>query len=714
MSSSDNSEAGPSRLEKAWHLHCNIVILVKAGQWDAVEKRLNTKKVPRNKGVKRILNSIRQTDFKLLLQPDGRGRLPIHWACTRGDSLKKKAAKALIDAQPGSIRHRDSEGSTPLHILFCGCLKNTEVSKLLIQSYPEALTVRDVFGRTPMFHLVHCHLASYVNDEDFPARRLIPVLENLLSRGNCVDALTLPCGPIDEYRSPAEASNIGPSHTFPNLWRAPPMHRTPLYMMWHYAINANTPLWRSGRKAKINKKKMRVALLFLRCVYLKEVNGSFDFDLRRKNRVLRQLVKQARESKRFSAAPSSEIESSLDHGIMKSPQGTVNSASQREKENDVGTLESRVKEEECDIKSISVSDEEFTTASPLGLSILAQTKSGRSIMGEDFFGSSRLSVMSRISIPLSDFDEVGMTDDELQHKQTIPQRSGVGIEKQSSAARATKNFRREEKVEKFFGRLRSNSASDDSIDDDSQPQTYSFGRRRSSGIQMRYEPVADKVAESRHTTNHNIEASKQDGKNSIDLSEIEDHSFFEWMSSRKRRSNKQLIEQTKFRLTHATVTFHSLLPTSEILDMALKYCPYQLVKREAKTGYIPLHLAILKNAGYLIIKRLLETDISSAKIRTSEGQLPLHLALSQKDCDAETINCIFQAYPDAIKEKDPVSLLYPFMIPASLGKNNSTESTLKPRDDDGTQSSADAEDVKVLTNTYELLMLNPHIAEIDH
>mmetsp|Transcript_6032 Transcript_6032/g.11438 ORF Transcript_6032/g.11438 Transcript_6032/m.11438 type:complete len:697 (-) Transcript_6032:677-2767(-) len=695
MSLSDNSEAGPSRLEKAWHLNCNIVILVKAGQWDAVEKRLNTKKSPRNKRFKRILSSVRQTDFQLLMEPDGRGRLPIHWACTRGESLKKKALKALIDAQPGSVRHKDSEGSTPLHLLVCGCLRNTEISKLLIQSYPEALSVRDVFGRTPVFHLVHFHLASYINDEDFPARRLIPALENLLSKGTCVDALTLPCGPTDEYESPAEASNVGPSHTFPNLWRAPSMHRTPLYMMWHYAINANTPLWRSGKKAKIHKKKMRVALLFLRCVYLKEVNGSFDFDLRRKNRVLRQLVKQARESKRHFVTPSSDVES-VDDGIVKSPQSILSSTSPKEIENDSGTLNTSAREDECDIKSVSVSDDEFTATSPMGLSIWAQTKSARSMLGEDRLGSRRLSLLSRISIPLSEFDEVGVTDDE---KQSIP-------------AHATKPFSGHHIVQKSFGIIRSDSASDDSIGDDSHPRNFFLSRRSSFVFQRRNDLVADKFAESKNSSNNNIVKVKQDSKNSIDLSEIEDHSFFEWMSSRKRRSNKQLMEQTKFRLTHATITFHRMLPTLEILDMALKYCPYQLVKREAKTGCIPLHLAIIKNAGYVIIKRLLETNVSTAKIRTPEGQLPLHLALSQKYCDAQTINYIFQAYPDAIKERDPVSLLYPFMIPASLSKKESSKSTLQPRDDE-TNSNADAEDVKALTQSYELLMLNPHIAEIN-
>lgn len=713
MSSSENSEAGPTRLEKAWHLHSNIVILVKSGQWDAVEKRLNTKKSPRNKSVKRILHSIRKTDFKLLMEPDSRGRLPIHWACTRGNSLKKKALKALIDAQPRSIRHRDSEGSTPLHILCCGCLKNTELSKLLIETYPDALIVRDIFGRTPLFHLVHCHLANYVDDENFPARRLIPALENLLSRGNCVDALTLPCGPIGEYRSPAEASNVGPSHTFPNLWRAPPMHRTPLYMMWHYAINANTPLWRSAKKAKINKKKMRVALLFLRCVYLKEVNGSFDFDLRRKNRVLRQLVKQAKESKskRYSLTPSSDMES-VGNGAVKSPQSILSSMSQKEIENDAGTSESRAKEEECDIKSVSVSDEEFTIASPVGLSILTQTKSGISILGEDFFGSSRQSILSRISFPLSDFDEVGTTDDELQYRQRFTQRNTVGVEKPSISANLKKAWRRERRVKKTSSGMKSDSASDDSIADDMQPQNSFFGRKSSFDIQKRCEQVVDKFAETKLIHSNYIET-RNDGKNSIDLSEIEDNSFFEWMTSRKRRSNKQLIGQTKFRLTHATITFHRLLPTSEILDMALKYCPYQLAKKETKTGYIPLHLAILKNAGYLIIKRLLETDMSSARVRTSQGQLPLHLALSQNDCDAETINFIFQAYPDAIKERDPVSLLYPFMIPASLSQTQNSKSTLQPRDDE-TKSNADMEDVKALTKSYELLMLNPHIADMDH
>jgi len=163
---------------------------------------------------------------------------------------------------------------------------------------------------------------------------------------------------------------------------------------------------------------------------------------------------------------------------------------------------------------------------------------------------------------------------------------------------------------------------------------------------------------------------------------------------------------TKFRIIHAAITLHQCLPCEDILRISLKFCPHQLQTREEKTGFIPLHIAIIKNAGHGIIEKLIEFDIDTAQIRTWSDQLPLHLALAQPSCDMATLKCIFDAFPDAIKERDPGTKLYPFMIPAM-----STDERRILSINNNIPQVGRSEHVVAASKTFELLMLCPEICE---
>lgn len=168
----------------------------------------------------------------------------------------------------------------------------------------------------------------------------------------------------------------------------------------------------------------------------------------------------------------------------------------------------------------------------------------------------------------------------------------------------------------------------------------------------------------------------------------------------KKNNDKEVL--TKFRIIHAAITLHQWLPCEDILLISLKFCPHQLQTREEKTGFIPLHIAIIKNAGRGIVEKLIKYDKDTATIRTKSGQLPLHLALAQPSYDMATIKCIFDAYPDAIKERDPGTKLYPFMIPAmSTGESRRL----------GIPQAGLNDHLEAASKAFELLMLCPEICE---
>jgi ankyrin repeat protein len=82
-----------------------------------------------------------------LRQSAGWGRLPIHLAATFG--LEADSVRALLDADPESIREKNEDGQTPLHLAASG--DNVPLVQLLIErGSPALLLERDNQGRVPL------------------------------------------------------------------------------------------------------------------------------------------------------------------------------------------------------------------------------------------------------------------------------------------------------------------------------------------------------------------------------------------------------------------------------------------------------------------------------------------------------------------------------------------------------------------------------------
>ena len=285
MNSDDENESNPNWRMKKLRLKTNILTLIQGSQFDVVERRLKKRK----EGSK--LERYRSKDIEMLTKPDQYGRLPIHWACLSGRNLKKKALHALLDSYPESAKHLDKEGSTPLHYLLSVGIANNDVLKILLEKFPKAVTVRDRFGRTPMFHLVANNSIEKMS-----------ALAILLDTEDCVTSLTMPCGPLESemsYESPEGSKNLPHNNlAFPELWDQPPSHRTPLYMMWRIALtHSSKNRWSRGNESlpKLDNTKSLIAINFLGCVYLHQVNGLFKFAFKR-YRKMRRKMKKAMQS----------------------------------------------------------------------------------------------------------------------------------------------------------------------------------------------------------------------------------------------------------------------------------------------------------------------------------------------------------------------------------------------------------------------------------
>lgn len=274
-----------NRRRRKLRLNTNILSLIQEGQFEIVEKRLKRIRAGSKGKFAGILKKYQKRDVEMLMTPDTRfGRLPIHWACLLGPRLKKKTIKILLHVCPESAKKYDNEGSTPLHYLLHRGVFNNDVLKILLDTYPEAVMIRDRFGRTPMFHLVANNSIEKIK---------MSALAILLNTDKCVDTLRQPCGPLDTG-SPTESYESQSLKTNNEIWEQPPAHRTPLYMMWQIALTHRSQRWwKRGKDVvpKLDGKKMLIALNFLGCAYLREVNGSVNFTFRSRRKMRRQMMK---------------------------------------------------------------------------------------------------------------------------------------------------------------------------------------------------------------------------------------------------------------------------------------------------------------------------------------------------------------------------------------------------------------------------------------
>ncbi len=614
----------PKRRLKRLRIRTKILSLIQEGQFELVEKRL--KKIRAGSKNATALEGYRNKDVEMLLIPDLKyGRFPIHWACLHGIRLKKKTIKALLDACPESAKKVDNEGSTPLHYLLARGIASTDVLNILLDKYPEAVMVRDNFGRTPMFQLV-------ANDT-FEKLKLSS-LASLLNTKNCVESLRLPCGPLDasfdtiSYESPAHSQNL--KHTeinFPRVWEQPPARRTPLYLMWRMALTQRSHRWRVRGKDTVPKfdgKKMLIAINFLGCTYLREVNGIETFQLKVRRKIRRKMMKAIKtgtddhQSGIGDQAVVSDVENETDHGLI-----TM--------DGDTGSdTEAEVSMRYSINPFISFQEDEINTKSARSYDSL-ENPSVRFATLDD---SSEFSIPQRRSVT---FGSTATLDDYRSDSSPIRRRapkSSLNVYSKNEMPnwkKIRKKRRRAVAKKKMMTGVgsdrRRSLRSFDSIDDDfsqlSMKDTIrSYVKKKSQSLRS-------------HLSSRLLPA---------------------------HREPEQRAPQTKFRFTHAVCTFHQWLP-KEIIDIAKEYYPKHFEKREEVSGDIPLHLAIRTGANRDLLKILVEANRTSASIPTAQKQIPLHLLLQSGDNDFTKIQCLLHAHPDGIETIDHKTGLYPFALP---------------------------------------------------
>ena len=159
---------------------------------------------------------------------------------------------------------------------------------------------------------------------------------------------------------------------------------------------------------------------------------------------------------------------------------------------------------------------------------------------------------------------------------------------------------------------------------------------------------------------------------------------------------------TKFRITHAVATFYKYLPPKS-LDLALSFFSRQLETREEVSPYIPLHRAIIHDAGSQANRSLVETNVNTLTMATSEGRLPLHLLLDSPRPDHKLLREVIEKFPAAGGIKDPQNGLFPAMIAAARSTNVGSEECQESRE----EASRDH-----LPAIYMLILARPDILDV--
>ena len=98
--------------------------------------------------------------------------LPIHKICyyqSYHDTeitlqhLQREINTSKISGQINTTgKQQDRLGMTPLHILACSTMQNTQMYSLLINKYPETLMIKDKWGDVPLLYAIWCNSPSEV------------------------------------------------------------------------------------------------------------------------------------------------------------------------------------------------------------------------------------------------------------------------------------------------------------------------------------------------------------------------------------------------------------------------------------------------------------------------------------------------------------------------------------------------------------------------
>jgi len=166
-----------------------------------------------------------------------------------------------------------------------------------------------------------------------------------------------------------------------------------------------------------------------------------------------------------------------------------------------------------------------------------------------------------------------------------------------------------------------------------------------------------------------------------------------------------------------------------ILNMAVRMYPDELTDKD-ENGDTPLSIVLSRpkacksiygwgrsddirdqNAREIEAMDMMQTvlwaDPGAAAVESSNGRLPLHLAIDNGLHWNDGIQDIFKANPTAVSVRDPITRLFPFMH-ASIKHCDAQVDRYTQEDHPGSEDmQASIEPDHILTTSYELLRANP-------
>ena len=85
--------------------------------------------------------------------------LPIHkmlyyQSFNQGRVLRSNNGSLISTLDDPSLKHQDTLGMTPLHVLACSTVQNIEIYKIFIEKHPESLITKDRWGALPILYAV--------------------------------------------------------------------------------------------------------------------------------------------------------------------------------------------------------------------------------------------------------------------------------------------------------------------------------------------------------------------------------------------------------------------------------------------------------------------------------------------------------------------------------------------------------------------------------
>jgi len=133
----------------------------------------------------------------------------------------------------------------------------------------------------------------------------------------------------------------------------------------------------------------------------------------------------------------------------------------------------------------------------------------------------------------------------------------------------------------------------------------------------------------------------------------------------------KLPEQKQWKILHATVGGNS---PPNLIRFATKLYRNQLFLKD-EDGRLPLHIAARneiyvsqsfepKHKGVPMLALLAHINRNAVTDKDNDGRIPLHIALEAGKTWGDGISQMIQHIPQILRERDPITNLYPFMLSA--------------------------------------------------